>query len=272
MNTPVPDTTPHHTVVTSFAKSDWPGYPKRFFETWDQHWPGPTEVRQVVVHEFGQNAEDWPTDLPNCHLVPIEDIDGLPEFLAAIQYFPLFCGMVNNQYTITYDAQMARKTFIEAWACEKYGGKVFWIDADVITHEDVTTAWLDEVLPDDMLACHLGREKMYTESGFIGYNTNHELCTKFMENYRSLFTTGTFITLPAWHDCVAFDAAREAFEQYLPGQFNNLGEGVDPGKGLHVFINSVLGAKMDHLKGNRKKLPRSPKADLTIERHEAHWK
>ena len=54
-------------------------------------------------------------------------------------------------------------------------------------------------------------------------------------------------------------------------------EGVDIGKGAgakghHVFINSVLGAYIDHMKGKRKVLGKSSKSDLRGSRNEDYWK
>jgi hypothetical protein len=54
-------------------------------------------------------------------------------------------------------------------------------------------------------------------------------------------------------------------------------EGVDIGKGagvegLHVFINSILGDYIDHMKGKRKIKGKSSKSDLRIKRKEDYWK
>jgi hypothetical protein len=54
-------------------------------------------------------------------------------------------------------------------------------------------------------------------------------------------------------------------------------DGVDIGKGAgvkghHVFINSVLGAYVDHMKGKRKVKGKSSASDLMIKRDEDYWK
>ena len=42
-------------------------------------------------------------------------------------------------------------------------------------------------------------------------------------------------------------------------------------KGHHVFINSVLGAYIDHMKGKRKVKGKSSKSDLRGDRNESYW-
>lgn len=260
-----------HTVVTSFSPAGYEEYGRRFIETFRKFWPA--SVKLVVVHEWPdghwpelgeiEGAAEW---------VHFDHVTGLRRYLNAVETFPLTSGIVGpNQYSIQQDARQARKCFIEAWAVEHYGGKVVWIDADVITHAPVPDGFIDEVLPDDKLCCYLGRERVYTESGFLGYNANHPMCLAFLRLYRGLFETGAFLTFPAWHDCVAFDAARISVSEQVPDAFVNLGAGVDPGPGLNVFVNSRLGAYMDHLKGQRKGSVRSPDSDLTVKRDEPHW-
>jgi len=46
--------------------------------------------------------------------------------------------------------------------------------------------------------------------------------------------------------------------------------GASSGEG-HPLINSQWGAWLDHLKGGRKKLGRSKREDLKVQRTEAYW-
>jgi len=261
------------TVVTSFSPKGYEEYGRNFILSFMDHWPA--TVRLVVYYEPAQvfDVTDKAMEAGGDQVQwrPIGEVEGLDAYLAAVQYFPVFCGQVNGQYNIQQDARMARKAFIEAHACKTFGGKVFWIDSDVITHSDVPESFLDDMLPDDKFCCFLGREKMYTESGFLGFNAGRDICQGFFDNYLGVFKSGAFVTLNAWHDCVAFDAVRRAIEQFMPGQFVNLGFEIDPGPGHHVFINAVLGKYMDHLKGPRKGLGKSPQNDLTIARPESYW-
>lgn len=268
--------TAHKTVFTSFSQDGYELYGRRFMETFEKHWPA--EVGLSIYHEWDDFPEDLPagTDKRIRYFRHVDQVDGLKPFLDAVSHFPLLRGEQTTEkgqvYNIQTDARMARKTFIEADAAERHGGKVFWVDADVITHADVPEDFLDEVLPDDKMCCYLGREKVYTESGFLGYNTDHGMCEPFLRLYRGLFESGAFLTLQGFHDCWAFDAARRGVEDAGHDIFHNLGAGVDPGPGLQVFLNQpLLGKYLDHLKGARKGKTRSPSSDLTIERTEPHW-
>lgn len=256
------------TVVTSFSAKGYEEYGRTFIKTFIKHWP--ESVSLVVFHEGDQPDITIASD-GRVKWHHISYVEGLDAFMAALTYFPVFCGMAGGQYNIQQDARMARKAFIEAHACKTLGGKVFWMDADAVTFADVPEDFLDGLLPDDKFCCFLGREKMYTESGFLGFNASHALMPGFFENYLNIFKTGNFVGLQAWHDCVAFDAVRRAIDQFMPGQFVNLGFGVDPGPGQHVYINSVLGKYLDHLKGPRKGLGKSPQNDLTQARAESYW-
>ena len=53
-------------------------------------------------------------------------------------------------------------------------------------------------------------------------------------------------------------------------------DGVDIGKGagvegLHVFINSVIGDYIDHMKGKRKIKGKSSKSDLRYNKNQEYW-
>lgn len=203
--------------------------------------------------------------------IPINEVRGMKEFLDAIAPFPLFSGDTGNGYSINYDARMCRKSLMECHAAKTYGGKVFWMDADIITHEDVPEDFLDGVLPDERFCCFLGRDNHpigYTESGFLGFNADHALSDAFFTAYYDFILSGANFTNKGWHDCYAFDTIRRASPAHF---FENLGAGLNLTNTAHVFVNSVLGKYMDHLKGKRKEAGRSGSGDLTVDRREAHW-
>lgn len=253
------------TVITSFTESGYKKYGKDFIESFKQHWPD--DVRLVVYYEGDNLRDDW-------HY--IEEVEGLQDWIDAISKFPMMKGdLGDGTYEIQLDAGMVRKAFMQAHACKVYGGKVFWIDADTITHIKVPTDFLDSVLPDDKFNCYLGRDGWnppidYTESGFLGFNTAHPLTDRFFGAYLAIFKSGMIFTRPAWHDCVGFDIARFAFHQYAD-QFVNLAAHLVPNSTIHPFVNSVLGQYMDHRKGNRKTSRTNP-SELVVEQNGSYWK
>lgn len=249
-----------HNVVTSFNEAGYERYGKAFIETFLEHWP--SNLRLTVYYE----GEKFPFT-EGLSWKPIETVEYLPEYMASLR-FPIMHGIVGNQYDINWDARMCRKVLIQMHALKQFSGKVFWMDADTITHSRVPREFLDDVLPDDKLCCYLGRDGWYyTESGFIGFNGKHPLAAKFYNNYVHSVVTGMNLTQEGWHDCYVFDAVRKIINQ--PTEFVNLAAGLPHGT-MHPYVNSILGRYCDHRKGPRKE-GRSTDKDLVIHRDEAYW-
>ena len=270
-----------HTVITSFSTQGYEDYGAAFIQQFAKHWPA--EVRLVIFHEWSPeqfDAMDRPGYRDNIEWRPVADAPHHDEWAMWIRRRALLTGRLGNGgYDINFDAGMCRKIWFQHAGIKFYGGKVFWVDSDVYTHADVPQEFLDDVLPDDKLCCYLGRERIYTESGFLGFNADHKFCVPFFHLYQSIPLTGAIFTLPGWHDCYAFDAARSASPKNAAGEietayaesFVNLGAGLgDGGPGLQVFNSSILGAYMDHRKGARKGKP-SPHDEMSVRRTEPYW-
>lgn len=248
-------------VITSFSWSGYQKYGKKFVETWIEHWP--KSIGLTVYYE-GKEFEgfDFPAGIS---WVPIEMVEFLGDFLDNLR-FPIQQGIVGHQYDINFDARMGRKAFMQVYAARKYGGKVFWIDADTITTKSVPETFLDNCLPDDKFCCFLGRDGWYfTESGFLGFNSEHPVAKEFFRNYVHLFITGVIFTQAptynekgqlisgGWHDCVAFDSVRHlAGMNGFGDAFLNLAADVPAGT-MHPFQQSAPGEYMKHLKGVKRK-------------------
>lgn len=257
--------------ITSFNAEGYRQYGKEFLETWREYWS--PRIRLTIYYEgeeFGNEIEmergfSWR---------PIEEVEFLSDFMDNLR-FPIMHGIVGHQYDVWFDARHGRKTFMFAHACKQMGGKVFWVDADSITHSHVPEGFLDECLPDDALSCYLGRDGWYfTESGFLGINMNHPKGGKLIMNLAHTFITGTAFAnfihgRPCWNDCGQFDAIRHAFGN--GEEFVNLAEGLPKGT-MNPFINSKLGAFMNHKKGARKSGKPFNDDDLVVERKEEYWK
>lgn len=251
------------TLVTSFTDEQYLSYGMDCLTSFTKHWP---ESVDMVVYIEG----DLPVSGTRIKYLPYEDVFGIKEWFDAIKPFELMTGSLHGQYNIQFDARMVRKPLIQNHACKTIGGKVIWLDADVITFDKVPEDFIDKTLPDDKLCCYLGRDWAYTESGYLGFNTEHERCEEFLQTYLSIFTSGIIFAQPGWHDCYGFDFARKNFyPKKSPAWFHDLAAGLE-GKVGHPFVNSMLGQYMDHRKGRRKK-SRSTKDDLVAPRTEAYW-
>lgn len=255
------------TVITSFTDDGYEKYGRKFIETFSAHWP--SGVRLVVYYEGKRPQSGWHS---------IEEVALLKEWMTIIKPFSLFSGYLFDQYDIKFDARTNRVIFMQNHALRTYGGKVFWIDADVVTHADVPPTFLDDMLPDDKLCCYLGRHdstgaRWYdSETGFIGFNYDHPQCEEFLKIEESTLFQGIIFAQQCWWDMSCFDWAREAFcakDPTVRRAFRNLASELPDGC-MHPFINAAPGAYMDHLKGVRKG-GRSLRDDLMVERTEPYW-
>lgn len=232
-------------VLTSFTWQGYEKYGKYFIESWKKFWS--PSIRLTVYYEGEEfDGFQFPEGIS---WRPIEEVEFLRDFMESLR-FPLMRGIVGHKYDINFDARMARKAFMQVHTARKYGGKVFWIDADCETTKHVPERFLDDCLPDEALSCFLGRDGWYyTESGFIGFNADHPLAKRFFQSYVHVFLVGTIFTQPGWHDCYAFDAVRQVMGN--GPEFVNLAKGVPQGT-MHPFQNCAPGKYMVHLKGDRK--------------------
>jgi len=257
-----------NTLVTSLTQGIYDEYGQEFFKTFREFWP--KSVKLAVYFE----GKDFPEmDTENVEWRRIEEVQGYKKWNHDTSQFPFMRGLTPNGYDIQHDAGMVRKPLIQIHSCNVFGGKVFWIDVDTITHQKVPEGWLDELLPDDKFSVFLGREWgddpnewVYTESGFLGFNSEHPLFETFMRSYWEIFRSGLFLTLKGWHDCYGYDAVRHLVN--MSEHFVDLSSHLQT---MHPFINSTLGTYLDHTKGPRKKDGRSAPKDLIAPRAEAHW-
>ena len=146
---------------------------------------------------------------------------------------------------------------------------LIWIDADTFTHSQITEEFLDELVDPDKYLTYLGRENNYSECGFVIYNLNHPVNQVFMSAWRHLYEQDEVFKLDQWHDSYVFDQIRLTYEQ--EGIIENIN--LSPwGKDYdHVFINSILGDYMDHMKGPRKDEGKSRESDLFTKRKSDYW-
>lgn len=258
-------------VITSFNWEGYQRYGKRFVETWLEYWP--KSIGLTIYYEGEEfDGFDFPKGI-SWH--PMETVEFLPDYLDGVRRFPIMNGIVGSVYDINFDARMGRKTFMQVHACRKYGGKVFWIDADTVHTKHIPEAFLDTCLPDNKFCCFLGRDGWYfTESGFIGFNAEHPIAKKFLRDYVHVFIVGSIFTQApqfnekgqylggGWHDCIAFDLMRGfSYREGHEGEFVNLAAGVPKGT-MHPFQNCAPGEFMAHLKGDRKNTGKLKDGDI----------
>ena len=145
---------------------------------------------------------------------------------------------------------------------------MIWLDADTFTFDKIDESWLDSLVSPTSQLTYLGRKGNYSECGFVIYNLAHTCTNDFMLRWRQYYKDDSLFRLAQWHDCWAFDILRDRYQRIGVDNVN-----LSPnGKGYeHVFVNSILGEKMDRMKGARKDRGKSDSQDLRQARKEDYW-
>jgi hypothetical protein len=124
---------------------------------------------------------------------------------------------------------------------------------------EIPHSLLERVAPrGDQLAAYLNR-KIYPECGWVGYNLGHDEILTFGERFEDIYGSGYFLTQKESHDSFLFWKIVQQMERDGEAKFKYLGSNLTRS---HVFLNSILGKYMDHLKGDRKAAGKSLKSDL----------
>ena len=253
-------------IVTSFSQEGYHKYGKRFIETFLKHWK---DEDLIVFYERGIPSSA-PQD-PRVTYVGLFSYGDFVKFKQSIEQSDIiFRGMMRGQddkqpvYNFRFDAgRFFCKVFSIYVANKEYmtgdneGGVLTWIDADSFTFKDVPENFVPKIVGKNYLA-YLGRVGLYSECGFMAFNTSNPINDPFMEAYLGMFTSGAFVYLGEYTDCYVFDTIRTL----LAVSSIDLAKGVNSD---HPFVFSILGKYMDHLKGpQRKELGKSPELDNVV--------
>lgn len=219
-------------AVTTFSAEGYKEYAKAFLESYVKYWP----MKLVVFYEERPDFNHPLIEYRNFYDIPETDI---LEKIGRTAHTP-------NDYRFNA-YKFSRKVFAQNALFDETD-KLFWIDADCICLSEMKEGFLENLLK-EVPFCYLGRQN-YTETGFLGFNTQHPDFGKFRSRYVTQYTEGRIFRQKEWHDCIAFDVARAGIK----------GKSLTKGGPMeHVFISSPLAPYLDHLKGlKRKKLGYSP--------------
>ena len=262
-------------VVTTFNAAGYEKYGHRMIQTLLQTWPG--EVDLIVYAENCAVTESAP------NLIVHDLATASPElaaFKAQWRDVPKANGDVSAD-PIRARRKDAGKGF--KWDAVRFAHKVYsifhcakntpcdwllWMDADTVCHSPVTVGDLARLCPESRDLCFLGRKGKYTECGLYAMNLGSQRTRDFLTQFQRYYDDAEqgIFCLKEWHDSFVFDAVRAHHPLVELDWSGHLitGEG-------HPLINSDWGAYLDHLKGARKDLGRSKRADLKVPRTEAYW-
>jgi GR25 family glycosyltransferase involved in LPS biosynthesis len=238
------------TALTSFGPAGYDLYGRRFVETFRHFWP--SDIQLICA---------WEGEPPDRNLCGFDltASDPARAFLARHRTDPIVHGLFDGKpaiwstkakregYSLRHDAyKFARKVFAICRTAQLVEhGKLFWLDADIVTTAPVTSTFLHQLLPDSVSLCYLNRQPYaHSELGFVGYNLERSEVVHFLAAYESIYATDEFMLLQNWDDCNVFD--------HLVRLLNPVTLPIPHHSRNQPFDYSPLAACMIHLKGKRK--------------------
>jgi hypothetical protein len=255
-------------AATTFGAKSYDAYASKVIDTFVAHWPRDVDLK-VYYDEVPKKG--WRTASPNVKYISL-DMPDLKAFKSRSRRHK-----AQSSTNFLRDAvRFSHKVFAYIDAALLPGVDIaIWLDGDVITHTTVTheaiLSWLNGKMTGALL-----RPWMYTETGFHIFDMRHPEARRFMDVWRHQYTADKVWDLPlpdkknkflGLTDCHTYDAARSGFPGSLWHNLSPAGMKVN-----HPFVNGILGAHMDHCKGDRKKEGHSRSRDLKVKRNEKYWR
>lgn len=226
-------------IVTCFHKKGYEKYGKRMLESAIEHYDG-----DIVA--YSEDFDDWGPDLQHEKVSyrPLQDISGYDAFMGYCSRSDIFRGLTPFGYDYNHDAvKFTKKVFAQFDAFTLEPGKIIWVDADSVIRKPTNLDFFA-----GKAIFHLGRDGFYTETGVVGFDTEHPDFNEFLKQYRRVYQKGIIFTLQRWHDCEALDWA--IVESNI--QTHNLSPDWKKGDDLDVLKTTELSEFITHLKGVQK--------------------
>jgi hypothetical protein len=214
-------------IVTSFSKEGYEQYGRKFVESYRKYCPYPLVIYSEDDLGIGEESL-W--DIPGCK--PFVDLVA-NETTRNIQ----------NGYRFNTH-KFCRKVFATNHIASTFKGQFAWLDADTVFHADMPENFLNDILTDCYLA-YLGRKVLHSETGFMAFDTEHNMNSLFQLLYLREYTSGAYHHLRYWCDSDIFDHVRVLLS---PPENNMNGNGEE----LEAFEFSVLSKYLTHNKGGKK--------------------
>ena len=269
-------------VITTFPPNRWEAYAKRMLESFIANWPN--DVKLYVYYEkklpeiINSKIEYINLEEVNPGLVKFKErhkndpvANGeLQEIPNGVRRRPEAVKNDKGKGSFLWDAvRFAHKTYCVYHAIRNINTDVIlWLDADTYTFKSISKEFVLNLIPENKLVNYLGRGDKFPECGWVSYNKQHPQITEFINAWIELYEKDTLFKHLEWHDSYVF---WQVLKQIAPDQGADIGKGAGA-KGHHIFVNSVLGEYIDHLKGKRKIKGKSSKTDLRVLRNQDYWK
>lgn len=267
-------------VVTTFHPAGYDKYGRRMIETFLHHWP-----RSVDLIVYAQDCT-VAQSAPNLSVLDLhQSIPKLVAFKNRYSADPRATGQVpqgppdrkgkQRGIGFRWDAvRFSHKVYAMCHAAKRVGhGIMFWMDADMVCHSDISLDFVMSQVPQEIGVAFLGRANKFTETGLWGINLDLSASQAFLARMQWAYDDAEqgVLAMDEYHDCWVFDRSREWMSIHYPAwQQLNWNQGNIQGEG-HPLVNSAWGAYLDHLKGRRKDAGRSKPQDLIVPRQEGYW-
>lgn len=264
-------------VATTCHADGWEQYGRRMAESFDARWPRSVELLLY--------AEGFEPDLDSDR-IRVFDLEracpSLVEFKRRWGSNEKANGrkpdrrwptqtVKGRPYQFRLDAvKFANKSFaaIEA-ARTTDADRLVWMDADTVTHSDVDTDALDELLDAGAYIGLLERDGCYPECGLYLVDLTHPSHEHFFSAFEQLYLQDQFLGYEEWHDSYLIDRLVQEFE--AEGAIRRASLSGRGSRTNHPLANGPLSRWFDHLKGSWKTLARSPKGSVRTPEPAAHW-
>lgn len=224
-------------VVTTVHREGWEQYGKKALKRWRVHWP-----KSAELWHYAEGFEVPPTQRVVCR-----NVDELP-LLARFK-------RTHERYRVPdwrYDVvRFANKAYAAYDALRDYDGIGVWLDADIVTVEDVPEGYVEGLLPDDCYIALFRRTGAAPETGLWVANCAHPMHKPVMDAFLSWYEQATFKGAHEWHDAVLFEATLRAFEN--KGLINVHSLSAEHASASHPMALHESRKYWDHLKGPRRK-------------------
>lgn len=241
-----------HIFITTYNKRLYDNYAKRLIETYQQ------TNQQIPLYVFVEDDVNTHENFKNVKYFNLFDLEkDLINFVNRNKNKPVsnfFEDAVRFSYKVF--AQSAARQFAE---------KIYYVDSDSVFIKQIPINWFEECIPNDTFLSFYDRPQQYTETGFLAFNSENNICDSFFEIYKDYYIHDTVYNIyrsgpdkkrkPFWTDCHTLDGTREVFKgnkQYIE---KKLGDG---GIGHIMARDNFINSYIDHRKGNRKNKQNSP--------------
>jgi hypothetical protein len=271
------------TIVSTWGPKYWPNPVQAGIQSTIKNWPGHAKIL-YYPDDMSQQI-----DLPRTQYFDLcKEQPVLKEFIDRNKDNQRLTKWQPQQYKFEYDAiRFSYKVFACIDAYQKTKPDMLWfLDADIVTFENIPMSWLEHIIPDRAFTSYLGRPKKgFSETGYYAFNTAHKYADEFFKRWQQYYAEDLFFNIQkgflnhfpiaGYTDSFTFDAVRIEMERAGKIKNEDLNDGRWAGsrKARHPFINSELGQYMDHMKGyDRKAQMSSKKRDLTTNQTHPYWK